>query len=426
MKITIKTYGCTANIADTETITGILTAHGHQITTETEADIIIFNSCAVKGPTENRIINAIKQTPKTKKTIIIGCLPKININRLNNETQYNGIAGPSIGKDIIELINKVTNGEKVTTLQTPKEKPPLTLPKTNTNPIISIIPINFGCLGSCSYCAVVFARGKLWSYNIPEIIQRIKTDVTSGICEFWITSQDTAAYGRDIGKNLTELLHTIRKVEGNFKVRVGMMTPNRITDMQTELIKVYEDPKIFKFLHFPLQSGDDQILKKMRRFYTTNEFKESITAFRAAFPNLTLATDIIVGFPGETKQAFENTLQLLKEVKPDVTNVSKFFARPKTLAAKMKEGIVPSEEIKQRSIIATELVKQLTFEKNMQWKNWSGEILVDEIGKVEGSWVGRNFAYKPIVVKSTQNLLGKTIHVQIIRAAGTYLVGEIT
>jgi MiaB-like tRNA modifying enzyme len=425
MKIAIKTYGCAANTADTETAAGILTTHGHQITTETEADIIIINSCAVKGPTENRIINAIKQTPKTKKIIIIGCLPKINIERLNRETQIDGIAGPSTGETIIEIVNRVASGEKITTLQqTPKEKPQLTLPKINTNPIISIIPINFGCLGSCAYCAVVFARGKLQSYNIPEITQRIKTDLPTGIREIWVTSQDTAAYGREIGKNLSELLQAIGEIEGEFKVRVGMMTPNMITDMQTELIEAYKNPKIFKFLHFPIQSGDDQVLKKMRRFYTTNEYKQAITAFREAIPELTLSTDIIVGFPGETKQAFENTLQLLKEIKPDITNVSKFFARPKTLAAKMQDTI-PPEEIKQRSTTITALVKQLSLEKNMQWKNWSGEILIDEKGKTEGSWVGRNFAYKPIVIKSTQKLLGKTLHIRVVKATGTYLIGEI-
>ncbi|MDR2720360.1 MAG: tRNA (N(6)-L-threonylcarbamoyladenosine(37)-C(2))-methylthiotransferase [Nitrososphaerota archaeon] len=426
MKIAIKTYGCTANIADTETITGILTNNGHQITTETQADIIIFNTCAVKGPTENRIINAIKQTSKTKKVIIIGCLPKINIERLQHETQFDGIAGPSIGKDILNIIKKIANGEKITNLQqqTPKEKPPLTLPKINTNPIISILPINFGCLGSCSYCAVVFARGKLRSYTIPEIIQRAKTDITSGTHELWVTSQDTASYGRDIGKNLAELLHSIGEIEGDFKVRVGMMTPNMITDMQTELIEAYKNPKIFKFLHFPVQSGDNQVLKKMRRFYTSEEFKESIATFRAAFPNLTLATDVIVGFPGETKQAFENTLQLLKEVKPDITNVSKFFARPKTLASEMIKDKVPAEEIKQRSTTTATLVKQLAFERNKQWKNWSGEILVDEPGKVEGSWIGRNFAYKPVVVESKQNLLGKTLRVRVAKVTGTYLIGE--
>jgi tRNA A37 methylthiotransferase MiaB len=150
-----------------------------------------------------------------------------------------------------------------------------------------------------------------------------------------------------------------------------------------------------------------------------------VSAFRTAFPELTLATDIIVGFPGETKQAFENTLQLLKEIKPDVTNVSKFFARPKTLAAEMTEDKVPAEEIKQRSIVLSSLVKQLSLEKNMQWQNWRGEILVDEKGKVEGSWVGRNFAYKPVVVKSTQNLLGKTLNVRVVKVTGTYLIGEI-
>jgi MiaB-like tRNA modifying enzyme len=429
MKIAIKTYGCSANTADTETITGILTNQGHQITTDIEADIIIFNSCAVKGPTENRIINAIKQTPKTKKIIIIGCLPKINIERLKHETQFNGIAGPSIGEGIIELVNRVTNGKKITTLQgqLPQiEKPKLTLPKINTNPVISILPISIGCLGSCAYCAVVFARGKLQSYNISEIVQRVKADVAAGVCEFWITSQDTAAYGRDIGRNLADLLHAVCDVDGDFMVRVGMMTPNLIVDMQSDLIEAYKSPKVFKFLHFPIQSGDDNVLKKMRRFYTAGEFKESVAAFRGVFSHWTLATDVMVGFPGETKQAFENTLQLLKDVKPDVTNVSKFFARPKTLAAEINEGKVSSEVIKQRSVVVARLVKQLSFERNKQWEGWSGKILVDEVGKIGGSWCGRNFAYKPIVVKSAQNLLGKALpHVRVVEVTDTYLVGEL-
>jgi MiaB-like tRNA modifying enzyme len=428
MKIAIKTYGCSANTADTETITGVLTNQGHQITTDIEADVIIFNSCAVKGPTENRIINAIKQTPKTKKIIIIGCLPKINIERLKHETQFNGIAGPAIGEGIIELVNQVANGKKTTNsqCQLPQiEKPKLTLPKINTNPVISILPINLGCLGSCSYCAVVFARGKLQSYNISEVVQRVKTDVTAGVCEFWITSQDTAAYGRDIGSNLADLLNAVCEIEGDFKIRVGMMTPNLIVDLQSDLIDAYKNPKVFKFLHCPIQSGDNQVLKKMRRFYTTEEFKKSVAVFRGTFPDLTLATDVIVGFPGETKQAFENTLQLLRDIRPDVTNVSKFFARPKTLAAEMREDKVSPEVIKQRSVVVAKLVKQLSFEKNKQWEHWSGKIFIDEKGKNEESWIGRNFAYKPIVVKSAQSLLGKTLHIRVVKVTETYLIGEI-
>ena len=235
MKIAIKNYGCSANTADTEIMIGCLTKQGHQITTEQEADLIIFNSCAVKGPTENRIINQIKQTPKNKKIIIVGCLPKISLERLKTETRFDGVAGPSIGNDIIQLVERVAKGEKVVDLKALEEKPKLNLPRVNTNPIVSVLPINFGCLGSCAYCCVVFARGKLRSYTIPEIVERVKTDVASGIQEFWVTSQDTACYGREIGKNLAELLHEIGQVEGEFKVRVGMMTPNMITDMQPEL-----------------------------------------------------------------------------------------------------------------------------------------------------------------------------------------------
>jgi tRNA A37 methylthiotransferase MiaB len=162
----------------------------------------------------------------------------------------------------------------------------------------------------------------------------------------------------------------------------------------------------------------------MRRFYTTTEFETIVKKFKASQPHLTLATDVIVGFPGETEEAFENTLKLLKQVKPDIVNVSKFFARPKTVAWKMKERLVEREEIKRRSTVTSELSKQLSAEQNRRWVGWSGDILVDEKGKIEDSWVGRNFAYKPIVIKNAKNLLGKTLQVTVVEALGTYLKGE--
>jgi threonylcarbamoyladenosine tRNA methylthiotransferase CDKAL1 len=204
------------------------------------------------------------------------------------------------------------------------------------------------------------------------------------------------------------------------------MTPNLVTEMQTRLISAFENPKIFKFLHLPVQSGDDTVLQHMRRFYTAAEFKGIVDTFRGEFLQLTLATDVIVGFPGETKEAFENTLKLLDEVKPDIVNVSKFFARPKTVAARMKECVVEKEEIKRRSTVASELAKRLSAERNLRWVGWSGEVFVDEKGKVEGSWIGRNFAYKPIAIKSNDKLLGKTLQVKVVEALGTYLKGELT
>jgi tRNA A37 methylthiotransferase MiaB len=154
-------------------------------------------------------------------------------------------------------------------------------------------------------------------------------------------------------------------------------------------------------------------------------FKRIVNAFRASFPEMTLATDVICGFPSEDEEAFEKTLQLIGEVEPDIVNVSKFFARPRTAAAEMQEDFVPFQEIKRRSGILAKLAKEVAFERNQRWLGWTDEILVDEVGKVSGSWVGRNFVYKPIVVKNDDNLLSKVLNVKVVRALSTYLEGEV-
>ncbi len=423
-KILIKNFGCSSNIADGEVLAGCLAKAGYQITdSQTQADLIIYNTCAVKGPTENRIINQAKHAPKNKKILITGCLPKISFQRLTREVRFDGAVGPALGNKIVTVVQRVLMGEKVVELETQK-KPLLSLPRKTSNLVVSIVPINYGCLGSCAYCCVVHARGHLQSYIRKEITSRIQTDYVAGAREFWLTSQDTASYGRDIDTNLAELLHAVSALEGNFRVRVGMMTPNLVLDILPQLVDVFGSAKIFKFLHLPIQSGDDEILRAMRRFYTTEEFKSIVKTFRAKFPRLTLATDVIVGFPGETTESFQNTLKLLEEIQPDVVNVSKFFARPKTPAWNMTEGLVEKEETKHRSTLASELAKKLSARQNQRWVGWSGTVLVDEKGKLEGSWVGRNFAYKPIVIENADNLIGKAVNVKISGAAGTYLKGE--
>ena len=388
--------------------------------------MLIYNTCAVKGPTENRIINAIKHAPKNKKIIVAGCLPKISFERLLREVPFDGTVGPSVGEEIVDVVTRVAAGEKVLDLGGLNNMPKLDLPKIRSNPVVSVVPINYGCLGSCAYCCVVQARGHLRSYSVEEVIKRVSCDLTDGAREFWVTSQDTACYGKDFRSNLAELLKALDGVSGDFKIRVGMMTPNMVTDMQEELIDAFKSDKVFKFLHLPVQSGDGETLNRMRRFYTVAEFKAIVDAFRAQFPDLTLATDVIVGFPGETEVAFEKTLKLLEEVKPDITNVSKFFARPKTAAAQIQDSLVGRDEIKRRSAVTAQLARRVSLERNKRWIGWVGEVLVDEKGKVEGSWVGRNFAYKPVVVKSTNNLLSKTIKVKVELAAETYLKGIIT
>jgi tRNA A37 methylthiotransferase MiaB len=163
----------------------------------------------------------------------------------------------------------------------------------------------------------------------------------------------------------------------------------------------------------------------MHRFYTADKFKAIVAEFRKALPQSTLSTDVICGFPSETAGAFEKTLQLLDEIKPDVVNVSKFFARPKTAALEMRSEFVERNEIKRRSTLAAQLVRKISLEKNNQWLGWTGEILVDEKGKVPGSWIGRNFAYKPVTVKSSADLLGKTLQVKIVKVFSTHLSATI-
>lgn len=427
MRVFVKSFGCSANLADGEVLAGCLAKAGFELADSAlAADMVIYNTCAVKGPTENRMLEILRRAPQGKKVIVAGCLPLINFERLNLETRFDGAVGPATADEIVNVAKRVLEGEKLIALDGAlKAKPSLSFPRVRSNPVISVVPVSYGCLGACAYCCVVFARGRLRSYTVKEVTKKVRRDLTVGAEEFWVTSQDTACYGRDIGTNLVTLLISLGALESDFRVRVGMMTPNMVIDILDDLVKAFKNEKIFKFVHLPVQSGDDQTLKRMRRFYTIQDFKEIVNAFRNAFAEVTLATDVICGFPGESQEAFKNTLKLVSEVKPDIVNVSKFFARPGTAAAGMRDEFVGSAEIKRRSHAAANLVRRIALEKNQRWIGWTGEMLVDEKGKIPGSWIGRNFAYKPIVVNSSANLFGKTLSVKATKASSTYLTGII-
>jgi threonylcarbamoyladenosine tRNA methylthiotransferase CDKAL1 len=427
MRVFVRSFGCSANQADSEVLAGCLAAAGFTLVdSESDAEVVIYNTCAVKGPTENRIIDALKRVPIKQKVIVAGCLPLISLERLFREVRFDGIVGPAAGESIVDVVKRVANGEQVVELKdATATMPKLDLPRVQSNPVVSVVPVNYGCLGACAYCCVVHARGHLRSYSIEDIVKRVKHDLASGAKEFWVTSQDTACYGRDIRTNLAELLNVLTSIEGEFRIRVGMMTPNIVAPILEELVEAFRSEKVYKFVHLPVQSGDDEVLRRMRRIYTAEEFKATVNTFRNEFPRLTLSTDVICGFPGETTLAFENTLKLMAEVKPDVVNVSKFFARPKTEAAKMQSDFVERGEIKRRSTQAAGLAKRIALERNQLWLGWTGEILIEEKGKVPGSWVGRNFAYKPVAVKSNTELLGKTLQVKVGKAFSTHLLGSI-
>ena len=428
MRVFMKSFGCSANLADGEVLAGCLAAAGHRLVDSASgADLIVYNTCAVKGPTENRMIEILRRVPVGKKLVVAGCLPLVNFERLDKEVQFDAAVGPAAGDAIVEVVERVLTGEKALNLKgAVRSRPGLDLPRVQLSPVISIIPISYGCLGSCAYCCVVFARGHLRSYTIHEIVDRVRKDLSNGLREFWITSQDAACYGKDQDTDLAELLEALDAIGRDFKVRVGMMTPNVAMTILEHLIERYRSERVFKFIHLPVQSGDDEILRRMRRFYSVDDFTRIVQAFRAKFPEMTLSTDVICGFPGESEGAFKKSLGLIREVKPDVVNVSKFFARPRTRAAAMEKDFVPLTEIRRRSRLMAELASEVALERNRRWLGWKGEIVVDEVGKVRGSWMGRNFAYKPFVVKSADNLLGKTLRVEVTAAFRTHLEAEAT
>ncbi len=421
-RVYVKSFGCSANLADGEVIAGCLSKADFQLVgSPRDAEILVYNTCAVKSPTENRVMDILRKASRDKRLVVTGCLPLINFERLKNEVEFDGVAGPAPGDRIVEVLRRVAAGEKVILLGG-TSKPSLCLPRIPVNPVVSIIPINYGCLGNCSYCCVHFARGRLRSYSVDEVVERVKQDLASGAKEVWLTSQDTACYGKDIGASLPDLLRRVCEVEGDFFVRLGMMNPNHVVEMLDELVEAYKCGKLFKFLHLPVQSGDDNVLGLMNRRYTVEDFKAVVQAFRKEIPRLTLSTDVICGFPGESREAFGRTKRLLAEVQPDIVNVSKFFSRPRTQAEKM-EALSP-KEVKRRSGELAELSRKISFERNWAWMGWEGTVLFDERGKGE-SWMGRNFVYKPIVVKGDDSLVGRFVPVRVVNAFSTYLEAEI-
>jgi MiaB-like tRNA modifying enzyme len=429
-KVFLESFGCSSNMADGEFMSGCLLEAGFELVdTPEQADVLIYNTCAVKTPTENRALEILKQAGRMtgKRLLVTGCLPLVNPERLRDHIRFDVLLGPNVGSDIVEAACEAANVQSYHRSSLDKAaKSSLLLPRKPLNPVVSITPVAQGCLGACSYCCVVFARGCLQSYSVNDVVKRVKMDLASGAKEVWLTGQDMAAYGRDIGVNLADLVNEVCQLEGDYMIRVGMMTPNLTLSMLHDLIEAFDNEHVFKFVHLPVQSGDDQVLKRMSRFYSVSQFKSIVEAFRDAFSTVTVATDIICGFPGETDENFTRSQNLIEEVKPDVVNISKFFPRPGTAAEKMVPKIAPAE-VSDRSRRMTSLVKRICLTRNKTWLDWEGRILIDEHGKRTGTFIGRNFAYKPIVVKSnSEPLLGTFVNVKVTKTYQTYLEAEVT
>ena len=421
----VENYGCTANRFDLEIMLGKLAGAGYgTVGDPLSADIILINTCGVKKPTEDKILNRLRVLSSLGKPLVVaGCLPKINLEAIHNSApSFSAAIDPYSVNRILEAVKDAGEGVKHKLFFSDKPDIKLLQPKVRLNRFIEIVQVAEGCAGACSFCCVRFARGRLFSYPKEMIVDRINDAVSDGVREFWITSQDNGIYGLDIGSDLAELLEECCRVEGDFLMRVGMMNPNHALRILDRLVQAFMNSKVFKFLHLPVQSGDDEVLRSMNRFYSVEDFKRIVSSFRDKMPRITLSTDIICGFPGESEDAFNRTVELIKESTPDIVNISKFFPRPRTPAAKMEQ--LPVAEVKNRSRHLSEIVRRTSYERNRLWLGWKGRILVDEKGKRD-TWMGRNYAYKPIVIRCNEHLLGEFVDVRVTETFPTYLKAEI-
>ncbi|MBI2105801.1 tRNA (N(6)-L-threonylcarbamoyladenosine(37)-C(2))-methylthiotransferase [Candidatus Woesearchaeota archaeon] len=348
-KIFIKTFGCQANISDSEQIAGILKNKNYKLVeNEEEADAIIVNTCSVKNATQSKELHYIKEKSKNKKIIVGGCLTKT----LDIKKYAPGVIAVFDTNSILK-IDQVLQTEQ--DHFSDKKENRISAPIIRKDKSIGIISIGEGCLNSCTFCATKLARGSLRSYRIGDIKRSTEKAVKEGCKKIYLTSQDNGCYGFDIKTSLPELLNEIVTIEGDYIIRVGMMNPWHLAKILPQLLQSYKSEKIMKFLHIPVQSGSEKILKDMKRIHTVENYKEAVKAFRKKFPEISIATDIITGYPTETEKDFELTYDLIKEAKPEVLNISKFSSRPGTHASKLKQ--IPSEIIKERTIKLNNLYK---------------------------------------------------------------------
>jgi threonylcarbamoyladenosine tRNA methylthiotransferase CDKAL1 len=421
----LETYGCSLNSADSDIMIGLLREiDAHPVEEVEQAELIILNTCGVKEPTEDRIIHRLVDlSGDTKPVIVAGCLPKISLSRIEKAIpDYAAILGPQGIESMTEIVPRVLTGERGIIHLESTDMSKLKWLKAPKDSVVCTIPICEGCLGNCAYCAVKFARGQVKSHSEREICQVVGKCTSAGYREIRITSQDLGAYGVDINSNLVTLMQRIGEIEGQHKFRLGMLNPNLVADSIEDLLQVMKSDHFFKFFHIPLQSGSDSVLKAMGRLYTVEEWEGIIETIRETFSDATIATDIIVGYPGETEDDFSLTLDVIQRVRPPVVNISKYGDRPHTLASKSKNKVDTTIK-KQRSRRLTVLVNMILQEDNKSWVGWSGPAIVVEKGSRSG-FLCRNISYKPIIVHDELQL-GSIVNVQVIEDERTHLIGEI-
>ena len=421
---TILNFGCSANRAIAEGISGILKNNGYEIKLSgTNTDIIVVNTCIVKQNTEHRMKSLLLSLPKDRTIIVTGCLPVVMREWIDLNVPHVLILYPENADEVISVIDN----KEIHRKESPHNKWDrlYDTERLKFNPIITTVEISRGCLGNCAYCIVKNAKGHLRSRKHSSIINEITRGLNNGSREIWLTSQDTGVYGWDLKNRmyLPKLVEKITNLDYEFFLRLGMMTPFTLRKFIFPLIECVNNPKVFSFLHLPIQAGSDSVLRRMRRRETRDSYISHVKQLKSEINNFVLATDIIVGFPGETEEEFNETLSLIEEIQPVIVNISKYTDRPGTQAAKMKSKI-PTKIKSNRSGRLLRLSQETSKQELKKWKNWTGKVVIEEVGKHSNQVKARNESYLPVIIAESNIELGTFHTVTITDTTSSYLIGE--
>jgi len=370
-RVYIETYGCAYNFGDSANLVEVLRHYGSAVVDSPDkADAVIVNTCTVVGPTERRMLRRLSAL-REKELYVTGCMPLVQREAILSVCSPVFISPDTIHEAYQSVLTVSPSGS------------------------VGIVQVAQGCLGHCTYCLTHRARGPLISFPETEIVEKTRAFVAAGACEIQLTAQDVSAYGRDTGTSLPALLTSLNCIPGNYRIRVGMMNPATVLPNLDDLVDAFVGDRIFKFLHLPVQSGSDRILEQMGRGYTVQEFEEIVSAFRARYPGISIATDFIVGFPGETEEDFSRSLALIGRVRPAKVNVTRYSKRPFT--GPFEEKDFPDSVKKDRSRILNAYAEEQYSMTNQSLIGTTVSCMVTEKLR-PGSVMARTDAYTGVVL----------------------------
>ena len=411
MRIHVEAYGCTQNLGEARLMSELLLREGHDVlAAESDADAHLLVTCTVIETTQRAMVKRMRALAATGKPLVVaGCMASAQRMLVKEVVPDAHLVPPRRWKEVAALFEADTAcAERARDVET-----------ASFGYRDAIVPIAQGCVGRCTYCITRFARGRVSSYPLEELVAQVRAHVERGVKEIKLTGQDTAAWGVDGGSGLPDLLAAITAIPGEFRVRVGMADPLAVLPILDGLIEAYRSEKVFKFLHVPVQSGDDVTLERMKRDYTVAEFQEIVRTFRRAFPELTLSTDVIVGFPGEMERTVDATVDLLERARPDIVNVTRFSPRPGTPAGSWKAPV--GWRVKEWSRRVTAVKARIGREINGAYMGRAVRVLTTEAGK-PGTTLARTDNYKQVVLPGDLPM-GEWLYADIVGATGIDLRG---